>query len=498
MRIRGAAALFLLAVLVVGSGGETGEHTHIRLSSLPICCSRHACLRAPRPSPASKTQHAVSASEQRATRVHTLRGGGGDAPTRGQMVNFVLPKDSSIAHRDVVYDTWTERKRDLEAGRTTERGSEDVYWSVAGSEAGMKAISEDEERLALQARAKRDLREAGDLRPGSRRYSACVRLWAASRFGLEEEIVPALKDGAVVDFPDERYDTALPGCRATHWAADQDEPECLQTLLLSERTPAALRVRPVFSECSRCTSVAASAGSGRACRALIALGADPTLDDEEGYTALERAVMEGNQEAAAVLLEALEQREQSNLEESMIAVGHEMSLLRNRVRAGLPVDPADTARVDDQAKSLALALVARRSSHEPAGMEDGEGEGRGAAAGAEGAGGFWGVGSGGVGSGGGIAEAALDARGETAEERKDRAAAESYLQRGLANSFAEALVQVARTKEADARLFRQAAALSPPRGDRGEQEDTDGDLPLVSTADGRQMVAAGSKVGVGG
>lgn len=108
MRIRGAAALFLLAVLVVGSGGETGEHTHIRLSSLPICCSRHACLRAPRPSPASKTQHAVSASEQRATRVHTLRGGGGDAPTRGQMVNFVLPKDSSIAHRDVVYDTWTE------------------------------------------------------------------------------------------------------------------------------------------------------------------------------------------------------------------------------------------------------------------------------------------------------------------------------------------------------------------------------------------------------
>ena len=104
---RFATVFILVLVLALSRGGETDEHTKIRLSSVPICCFRHACLRATRPSSVSKTQrNAVSGSEQRAERVRTLRGGG-DA-VMSQMRSIVLHRDNDIAHRDVVYDTWTQ------------------------------------------------------------------------------------------------------------------------------------------------------------------------------------------------------------------------------------------------------------------------------------------------------------------------------------------------------------------------------------------------------
>ena len=102
---RSATVFILVLVLALSRGGETDEHTKIRLSSVPICCFRHACLRATRPSSVSKTQR-NAVSEQRAERVRTLRGGG-DA-VMSHMRSLVLHRENDIAHRDVVYDTWTQ------------------------------------------------------------------------------------------------------------------------------------------------------------------------------------------------------------------------------------------------------------------------------------------------------------------------------------------------------------------------------------------------------
>ena len=102
---RSVTVFILVFVLALPRGGETDDHTKIRLSSVPICCFKHACLRATRKSSVSKAQR-NAVSEQRAERVRTLRGGG-DA-VMSHMRSLVLHRENDIAHRDVVYDTWTQ------------------------------------------------------------------------------------------------------------------------------------------------------------------------------------------------------------------------------------------------------------------------------------------------------------------------------------------------------------------------------------------------------
>ena len=113
--------------------------------------------------------------------------------------------------------------------------------------------------------------------------------------------------------------------------------------------------------------------------------------------------------------------------------------MRNAARGRRPLPADEAARVEKRARALALRVAAAERA-------------AGAGAGPDG--------------GAGAGATALDFRGETAEERVERAAAEMRLLRGEAHSIEAALEDVRADRAADARLAAEARALSPPRVDR--------------------------------
>jgi len=157
------------------------------------------------------------------------------------------------AQIDFIYerDKW-EQNRDAYAGkrRRPERsGLDNDFEPTRG-----RALFEDEiwdqnslgpvkYKLYMRAVSGEEVERCRDILPGTRAYAMCVRLWSACRFGLEEEIVPALINGASVhmwDLECQRFDreegdtpydkSGLEGCNALHWAAFGDEPLCIDTL----------------------------------------------------------------------------------------------------------------------------------------------------------------------------------------------------------------------------------------------------------------------------
>jgi hypothetical protein len=118
---------------------------------------------------------------------------------------MVLRDDSEgegVPQTDGLTKLSEQHRRAIAAGAPADTGVFD--WARPEPERTFRATSDKPERLALAERALRDRREAGCIRPGSRRFAACVRLWSAAKYGLEEEIVPALREGAVVDHKDYR------------------------------------------------------------------------------------------------------------------------------------------------------------------------------------------------------------------------------------------------------------------------------------------------------
>ena len=59
--------------------------------------------------------------------------------------------------------------------------------------------------------------------PGTYVYALCVRMWAACYFGLEDELLAAIRTGAIVDMVDERRTKRFSGWTALHWAAYSGE-----------------------------------------------------------------------------------------------------------------------------------------------------------------------------------------------------------------------------------------------------------------------------------
>ena len=232
------------------------------------------------------------------------------------------------AQIDFIYerDKW-ERNRDAYGGkrRRPERSGLDGDFEPTRG----RALFEDEiwdqnslgpvkYKLYLRAMAGEEVERCRDILPGTRAYAMCVRLWSACRFGLEEEIVPALLNGASVhmwDLECERWDreegntpydkAGLEGCNALHWAAFGDEPLCIDTL-----TQCGARVDAETSQGWTALDVAAFLGNTRACMALIRNGAEVTRklncahfsgDDTIQHTAADHAEMNGHAETALAL-----------------------------------------------------------------------------------------------------------------------------------------------------------------------------------------------------
>ena len=253
------------------------------------------------------------------------------------------------AQIDFIYeqDKW-DRNRDAYAGkrRRPERSGLDSDFEPTRGRAlfeneiwDQNSLGPVKYQLYLRAMSGEEVERCRDILPGTRAYAMCVRLWSACRFGLEEEIVPALLNGASVhmwDLECERWDreegdtpydkSGLEGCNALHWAAFGDEPLCIDTLTQcgarvdAETTqvcmrmcvcvPLSLSVKSVCVQGWTALDVAAYLGHTRACMALIRNGADVTRklncahfsgDDTIQHTAADLAEMTGPTETALAL-----------------------------------------------------------------------------------------------------------------------------------------------------------------------------------------------------
>jgi hypothetical protein len=190
------------------------------------------------------------------------------------------------AQIDFVYDRerWEENRASLAGKR---RHADTGVWDEP--KRGRELFENDAwdqsslgpDKFKLYQRSATDEDRARRILPGSKQYAMCVRLWSACRFGLEEEIVPALRAGANIHMRDqdcERWDDEegptpydkeeLEGCTAVHWAAYGDEPQCIDTL-----TQCGAHVDAETVAGWTALDVAASLGNTRACLALIRNGA---------------------------------------------------------------------------------------------------------------------------------------------------------------------------------------------------------------------------------
>ena len=109
-----------------------------------------------------------------------------------------------------------------------------------------------------------------------------------------------------------------------------------------DRQAIALLKPMLQDEGTRLLSIAAMSDAGRTCQALLDLGLDPDVRDEDGQTALHAAAMTGSTQAIAVLVQA-----QANVNASDESGATPISLAQ--------------ANGHEQAAALLLASAARTS-----------------------------------------------------------------------------------------------------------------------------------------
>jgi hypothetical protein len=193
------------------------------------------------------------------------------------------------------------------------------------------SLGTDKHKLFLRA-SEEDEDVLGSILPGTKAYAMCVRLWSACRFGLEEEIVPALLAGANVHMRDEdctRWDSeegpvpydkdVLHGCSALHWAAFSDEPECIDTLV-----QCGADVDYTSDADLTALDIAAALGNTRACVALIRSGASADHLDEFGLSPADHALLNGHLETADALYGAMRAAADIALEEELLDYGRQV------------------------------------------------------------------------------------------------------------------------------------------------------------------------------
>eukprot|EP00960_Hanusia_phi_P047316 758332-Hanusia_phi.AAC.1 len=114
-----------------------------------------------------------------------------------------------------------------EKGRRRVRGimKGDNYTKMFGEFRQLTNIDFRDQYYKFYTRARMDRLKVAKVVPGTFDYALCMRLWAASYFGLEDELLDAIKKGAVVDMVDARKRNRFCRWTALHWAAHSGERE---------------------------------------------------------------------------------------------------------------------------------------------------------------------------------------------------------------------------------------------------------------------------------
>lgn len=132
-------------------------------------------------------------------------------------------------------------------------------------------------------------RQAGDAGP-----SVQEQLWDAARSGDTAGIERALADGAEIEALDTR--TSRNGRRALNWAAVNDHPEALRTLLAHGAAIDAAN-KTGFTSLHH----AAESGSAQCVAVLLAAGANRSLSNKDGERAADVARRKGHGDLAAAI-----------------------------------------------------------------------------------------------------------------------------------------------------------------------------------------------------
>ena len=345
------------------------------------------------------------------------------------------------------------------------------------------ATSAGQQKQKLYDRSMRDEDRIFDIEPGTKAYAMCVRLWSACRFGLEEEIMPALQAGANIHMRDEdpeRWDgeeglipydkECLHGCTALHWAAYADEPACIDTLMQCGALVGRLSDGGLTA-----LDIAASMGNTRACVALIRNGADVTHLDDWGLSVGDHAALNGHWETSDLLDEAINAHQELALEDDILAYGRQLSDCKQREAAGFMVHPHEKQALDARGRALAIKLLHLRQLHGNAGDKTAADR----IAGARQTGPLEGS-TIPAPEAKGCRSSGLEETVEAEEERLLRVEAEQLLSRRVADSYNEAVELALRDRDslrslrktaADARRFQEEVVGVSSSDSAGEEGD---------------------------
>mmetsp|Transcript_30732 Transcript_30732/g.98857 ORF Transcript_30732/g.98857 Transcript_30732/m.98857 type:complete len:509 (-) Transcript_30732:51-1577(-) len=206
----------------------------------------------------------------------------------------------------------------------------------------------------LYQRAVQDRLNMLSVVPGTYVYALCVRMWAACYFGLEDELLAAIRTGAIVDMVDERRTKRFSGWTALHWAAYSGEAKCVNILIRCGAR------RNVVDDLYRTPlHIAAQRGHVEVVKELLHFFADFSMIDKNHVNAMQIAHLEGHREVVKVIYKHKKQIEDENLRQEVLAHGRKLSSMQNREQAGIFVSPEEKDMWNQTGRRLSERLFSK-------------------------------------------------------------------------------------------------------------------------------------------